>query len=92
MALAAAAVVNVLLWPLWVAAVDPPLCSSYFHYAVPCGHALSTWGALGAAVVVGFIVNVVVRRLDSRVLSRTLTVLGTVLIVAYAIQTTSQID
>lgn len=91
MAAAAGAVVNVLLWPLTVVTVDPPRCFSYFHYSVPCGHGLSTWGALAAAVVVGVIVNVVVRRVDSRGLSWTLAVLGAVLIVVYAIQTASLI-
>lgn len=92
MAVAAAAVVNVLSWPVWEVTVDPPRCSSYFHYSVPCGHGLSTWGALTAAVVVGIVVNVVVRRAGHRVLSWTLTMLGTVLIVAYAIQAVSQLD
>jgi ABC-type glycerol-3-phosphate transport system permease component len=87
MAAAAAAVVNALLWPLTVLTSDPPQCFSYFRYAVPCGHGLSTWGALAAAVVIGVIVNVLVRHVDNRILSRTLTVLGLAVIVAYAVQT-----
>lgn len=89
MAAAAAAVVTVLLWPLTVVTRDPPWCFSYFHQSVPCGHGLSIWGALAAAVVTGAIVSVLVRHVGGRILSRTLTVLGVALIVACAIQTVS---